>query len=114
MSNFQKCTELTKPLTFYTGFHIRLHRIEELRNKHPRAIPVWVEGKLGQDLSFNFGHNIPLGASGAFLNFGFKADEKLDFTMNRLVHFKRSVGKNLADENEQMKLLKLMQFMLDR
>ena len=61
--------------------------IEKLRAKYPNSLPIWVEGKLGQNLAFDFGHSIPIGASGLAANFGFKADESLTMTMERLVYF---------------------------
>ncbi|MEE2962155.1 MAG: hypothetical protein VYA34_15585 [Myxococcota bacterium] len=81
--------------------------IEKLRDKYPNSIPAWVEGNFGQDLSFKFGHDIPLGATGAMLNFGFSTDQSLNLKVNRLLYFRPDM-KSMSDAKEQAKRLLLL------
>ncbi|MEE8409931.1 MAG: hypothetical protein V3T05_10015, partial [Myxococcota bacterium] len=85
---------------------MRRFAIADLRSKHPGALSLWIEGNFGQSLGFHIGHSIPVGTSGIMVNFGFSAEEALDFTMQRLL-FVPARGEDIPAAAEQVARLAL-------
>src|SRR5690606_38657174 len=78
--------------------------IEELRARHPGAIPIWIEGNFGQELRFDLGHSVPLGNLG-YVNFGLSASESASFSMQRLAYL--PTVEEGVDEDDQSQLERL-------
>ena len=57
--------------------------IEELRDEFPGAVPMWIQGTLGQELELGFKHALDLGA-GSSLELGFTATQGTTVEMTRL------------------------------
>lgn len=86
----------------------RLIAIEKMRSEYPGGLPVWIEGKLGQKFGVDLGHSIPIGGSGAMVNFGFAANESLEFGMQRLVYFESPSMDAFSRADDQAKRLTKM------
>ena len=69
--------------------------IEELRDEFPGAVPMWIQGTLGQELELGFKHALDLGA-GSSLELGFTATQGTTVEMTRLAFLEGS-AKGLMD-----------------
>ncbi len=122
-SRLEKRTEVPITNNLLVGFHAsgrkvredelpigdpRRIAIAELQRQHPGALPLWIEGNFGQDLAFNLGHSVPLGATGASVRFGFAVGEDLGFTMQRLMFVPGRInGGDIAGAGQQLARLRL-------
>lgn len=78
--------------------------IEELRARHTGALPVWIEGRLGESLTLRAGHDVPLGAG--TLTFGVGGGQSADFRMQRL-WFVPARDRDIPDAALQLARLRL-------
>ncbi len=75
--------------------------IELLRDRHPNALPIWLEMQGSQNLQGGPSHSVPLGPSGAYARFGFQLGESITLSTERLLFLNPGPdGKDTSVENE--------------